>query len=215
MPAMTYTSLVNQVTDYIDRDDTDTLNEVPNFIYQAQQNLALACKTILVESYIVGNFITGTSVYQKPANWRRNVSMNVGSVGPNFNTRNPVLLRPYEFLRMYTPDSADATKRALPQFYSDYGYTNFLVAPTPDQNYPFEYCFLQIPAVISQDNQTNYWTNFAPQLLLNATLVEAMSFLKNDDRIQVFKAAMQEGIDLINKQDDMRIVDRSTARQSD
>lgn len=211
---MTYTSLVNEVKSYLNRNDTSTAEQIPNFIYQAEQRLSLACKTILVESYVVGNFIAGTSVYQKPANWRRNISMNVGS-GTPANTRNIMLLRDYEFLRMYTPDSVDATKRSIPKFYSDYGYTNFLVAPTPDQDYPFEYCFLKIPDPLTDVNQTNYWTNFAPQLLLNAVLLEAMQFLKDDERIQVFKAETQEGIALINQQDDMRIVDRSAARQSD
>lgn len=211
---MTYTSLYNQVVSYLDREDVATQEQIPEFIYQAQQYLALACKTIGVESSVVSSFIPGQSVYQKPANWRRNIAMNAGS-GANFNTRNPVLLRTYEFLRAYTPDSADATKRALPRFYSDYQFTNFLVAPTPDQAYPFEYIFLQIPDPVTLTNQTNWWTNFAPQVLLNATLLEAMYFLKNDERIEVFKAARQEGVDLINQQDDMRIVDRSSARQAD
>jgi hypothetical protein len=212
---MTYTSLVNQVISYLDREgDVATSEQIPNFIYQAQQRLALACKTIGLESYVVGVFIPGQSVYQKPANWRRNISMNVGS-GAGFNTRNPVLLRTYEFLRSYTPNSADVTKRALPQFYSDYGFSNYLVAPTPDQAYPYEYAFLKLPDPVTDINQTNWWTNFAPQVLLNATLLEAMYFLKDDDRIQVYKAATDEGIQLINTQDDMRIVDRSSARQSD
>lgn len=211
---MTYTSLVAQVEDYIDRNDVETIARIPNFIYQAQQYLSLACKTIGTESSVVSFFIPGQSVYQKPANWRRNISMNVGS-GDNFDTRNPVLLRTYEFLRAYTPDAADATKRALPRFYSDYQFTNFLVAPTPDLTYPFEYIFLQIPDPITAINETNWWTNFAPQVLLNATLLEAMYFLKNDERIEVFKAARQEGVELINQQNDMRIVDRSSARQAD
>ena len=211
---MTYTSLVAQVTNYIDRNDADTLAQIPNFIYQAQQYLSSACKTIGVESSVVSFFIAGQSVYQKPANWRRNISMNAGS-GTLFNTRNPVLLRTYEFLRAYTPNSADATKRALPKFYADYGFYNILVAPTPDQAYPFEFIFLEIPDPVTAINQTNWWTNYAPQVLLNATLLEAMYFLKNDERIEAFKAARQEGVDLINTQDDMRIVDRSSARQAD
>jgi len=211
---MTYTSLFNQVVSYLDREDVATQEQIPKFIYQAQQYLSLACKTIGVESSVVSFFIPGQSVYQKPANWRRNISMNAGS-GATFDIRNPILLRTYEFLRAYTPDSADATKRALPRFYSDYQFTNFLVAPTPDQAYPFEYTFLQIPDPVTLTNQTNWWTNFAPQVLLNATLLEAMYFLKNDERIETFKAARQEGVDLINQQDDMRIVDRSSARQAD
>lgn len=211
---MTYTSLYNEVKSYLNTNNEETWGHIPGFIYNAQQNLAMACKTIGVESTSVGFFIPGESVYQKPANWRRNVSMNAGS-GENFNTRNPILLRTYEWLRCYTPNAADTTKRALPRFYSDYNFLNFLVAPTPDLAYPFEYIYLQIPDPITAQNQTNWWTNYAPQVLLNATLLEAMRYLKNDDRIGVFEDAMQKGITLINEQNNLRMVDRSSARQAD
>jgi hypothetical protein len=214
MPAMTYTSLKNQVISYLDRVDARIIEQIPNLIFQAEQNLSLACKSILVESYVVGTFTAGEPTIQKPANWRRSISMNVGS-GENFDTRNPVLLRPYEMLRSYTKDAADPTKWSLPKFYSDYGFTNLLVAPTPDADYPFEFCFLQIPDPLSEQNETNYWTNFAPQLILYATLLEAMYFLKNDDRIAVFDAKTKEGIALINQQDELRMIDRQAARQAD
>lgn len=210
--SMTYTSLVNRVISYLDRNDTSTASRVDDFISDAQQMLALACKTIGQESYIVSTFVPGTSVYQKPANWRRNISMNCGSIGPNFNTRNPILLRTYEFSRDYTPDS---TVTGLPQFYSDYGFNNFLVSPTPDKAYPFEFCFMQLPEPISTINQTNWWTNFAPQVLFNAVMSEAMFFLENYEKAAAYDTKTQKGIELINTQDEQRAVDRSSARQSD
>jgi len=213
--AMTYTSLFNEVVSYLNREQDTALEEqIPGFIYKAQQNLSLLCKTIGVETSVVGFFEPGRSVYEKPANWRRNIAMNAGS-GTNFNTRNPILLRTYEFLRAYSPNSADTTKRALPRFYSDYAYLNFLVAPTPDLRYPFEFFYLQIPDPVTEQNQTNWWTNYAPQVLLNATLLESMYYLQNYEQIAIYKAATLEGVDLINRQDEARMVDRSSARQAD
>jgi hypothetical protein len=217
MPAMTYTSLVARVINYLNRDDDSTAERVPDFISDAQQMLALACKTIGQESYITGVFIPGTSVYQKPANWRRNISMNVGSADDAgvFNVRNPIFLRTYEFVRDYTPDSAAVADRALPQFYADYGFNNFLVAPVPDLAYPFEFCFIGLPEPITPTNQTNWWTNFAPQVLFNAVMSEAMFFLENYEKAAAYDVKTQKGIELVNAQDDMRVVDRSSARQSD
>jgi hypothetical protein len=74
---------------------------------------------------------------------------------------------------------------------------------------------MQIPDPITEENETNWWTNFAPEVLLNATLLEAMYYLKNYESIEFYKNATNEGIALINTQDDMRIVDRSSARQAD
>lgn len=214
---MTYTSLVNRVISYLDRNDASTAARIDDFIADAQQMLALACKTIGQESYITGVFIPGISVYQKPANWRRNISMNVGSaddVGA-YNVRNPIFLRTYEFVRDYTPDSALVSDRALPQFYADYGFNNYLVAPVPDLPYPFEFCFIGLPEPITPDNQTNWWTNIAPQVLFNAVMSEAMFFLENYEKAAAYDVKTQKGIELINMQDEQRAVDRSSARQAD
>lgn len=211
---MTYTSLYDSVKKYIRRNDSSTLNMIPTFIEHAQYLLSSACKTIGQEDYIVSNFIPGVSVYQKPAGWRRSVSINVGS-GVDFNDRNILENRVYEFSRLYTKNPADNTKWALPVFYSDYGYTNFLVAPTPDLAYPFEYCYMKTPNLITQQNQTNWWTNFAADTLLNATLMKAHTFLENFEKAAFYKGETKEGISAINDEDEMRKVDRNSARQAD
>jgi len=211
MPAMTYASLIFEVTAYINREDAGTLDRIPDFIYQAEQRIALESKNIGLESYVVGEFIATQSVYPKPARWRRNLSLNYG-IGTNNNQRVQLYLRSYEFCRAYWPNS---TLTGSPKFYADYGYNNILIAPTPDVNYPYEYCFLQLPEPLTESNQTNWLTNNAPQVLLYATLLEAAPFLKNHDDVGMWQQYYQKGIDALNLQDDMRIVDRASARQSD
>lgn len=211
MTAMTYASLVSEVTSYLNNTNAATVARIPDFIYQAQQKLAMACKTVGIENYVVSKFITGTSVYQKPAGWRRSLSINFGT-GVNNNVRNVLFERKYDYLRVYWPDS---TVVNLPKFYSDYGYSNFLVAPTPDDDYPFEFSYLELPQPITENIQTNWWTNYAPQVLLNAVLLEAMYFLQDDERIQVFKAVYDEGVQLINDQDTQRLLDRSSNAGAD
>ncbi len=211
---MTYSSLYSSVANYLDRSDASTLEKIPQFIDHAQHSLSSACKTIGHEDYIVSTFIPGVSVYQKPAGWRRNISINVGS-GADFNDRNILELRPYEFLRLYTKNPEDNTKWSLPLFYADYGFTNFLVAPTPVLAYPFEFCYIKIPDLISEQNQTNWWTNFAPDVLFSAVMAKAHFFLQNYDQAAAYKAETKEGVDKINDQDEMRTVDRNSVRQAD
>lgn len=208
---MTYTSLVSEVEAYLNRTDAATIARIPDFIYQAEQRICRESKNIGLETYVVGNFITGTSVYQKPARWRRNLSFNFGT-GTGNNTRNQLLLRKYEFLRNYWPDS---TSTSTPKFYCDYGYSNFLVAPTPDDDYPFEYCYLQLPEPITAANQTNWLTNFAPDVLLYATLLEAVPFLKDDERVQVWQGYYDKGLSSLNTQDDLRLLDRASNAGAD
>lgn len=217
--SMTYASLIQQVMDYLNRNDQDTRNQVPNFINQAQQKICRMAKTIGFEQYVTTAFTPSVAVYPKPARWRRNISLTVGSINPgiqpppvNANYRNPVMLRTYDYLSAYWPDR---TQTGFPLFYADYGFDNFLVAPTPDQAYPFELCYLEIPVTLSATDQTNWLTNFAPDVLLNGTLLEAIPYIKNDERIPIWEAAYKEGIATLTDQDTRRFTDRQTDRGSD
>lgn len=208
---MTYTSLVDQIISYLNRRDISTLDQIPNFISQAEQRIARESKNIGLEVYVTGFFTAGLAVLQKPSRWRRNLSLSYGT-GIDFNNRTQIFLRSYEFLRNYWPDSEELSS---PLYYSDYGYNNLLVAPTPDQNYPFEYCYLQLPEQLTLSNQTNWITQNAPDVLLYASLLEAIPFLKDDERIPVWQQYYQMGLKSLNDQDDQRVLDRSSNRAAD
>jgi hypothetical protein len=211
MPAMTYTSLVNQVMDYLDRTDADTQNEVPNFIYQAEQRICRESKNIGLEQYVTGNFTVGVPVLAKPARWRRTITFSFGS-GTGNNTVNQLFLRTYDYIRKYCNN---ATLQGPPVYYSDYGYDHLLVGPAPDQTYPFEYAYLELPQPLGVTNQTNWITNNAPDVLLYATLLEAIPFLKDDERVPVWTSYYERGIQSINNQDNLRVTDRTSSRDAD
>lgn len=208
---MTYNSLVTEIKSYLNRSDIDVINNIPNFIYQAEQKLCRDSVNIGFEQYVVGNFIQSQSVYPKPGRWRRNITFNYGT-GAGNNTRNQVYLRKYEYVRAYWPDS---TLVGLPQYYCDYGFNNFLIAPTPDSTYPFEYSYLELPQPLSINNQTNWLTNYAPDVLLFACLLQATPFLKDDERIPMWKEVYKDGVDSINGQDRQRIFDRTSNVEAD
>lgn len=208
---MTYTSLVNQVMDYLDRTDADTQNEVPNFIYQAEQRICRESKNIGLEQYVTGNFTVGVPVLAKPARWRRTITFSFGS-GTGNNTVNQLFLRTYDYIRKYCNN---ATLQGPPVYYSDYGYDHLLVGPAPDQTYPFEYAYLELPQPLGVTNQTNWITNNAPDVLLYATLLEAIPFLKDDERVPVWTSYYERGIQSINNQDNLRVTDRTSSRDAD
>jgi hypothetical protein len=212
---MTYTSLRNRVISYLDRDDAATTERIKDFIEDAQYMLANSCKTIGQEFSVFSHFIPGISVYQKPAGWIRNISINVGDLNHS-DVKSILSLQTYEFIRNYSPNTADESKRGLPLFYADYTYSNFVVAPAPDLAYPFEFIYMGAPPFISETGtQTNWWTNFAPNVLFSAVMTEAMFFLENYERASAYEAKTAKGIQAINTQDEMRMVDRATARQAD
>lgn len=210
---MTYNSLRAQIEAYLDRNDADTIAQIPNFISQAEQRICRESKNIGLEVYVTSAFTPTTSVYPKPGRWRRNITLNYGTGDPgDENVRNQVQLRSYEFVRNYWPDS---TQTGKPLYYCDYGYTNFLVAPTPDFAYPFEFGYLELPAPLSPMLQTNWLTNYAPDILLYASLLETAPYLKVDERVAVWEKYYNRALQSLNHQDDMRTTDRNSYRESD
>lgn len=147
-------------------------------------------------------------------------STSVASIGgaaiiasfPNNNEYTPILLRSLEYARSFWPNEA-LTKP--PQFYADFGYNNWLISPTPDQSYPFVLGYLETPQVIDSTYQSNYLTEFMPEVLLKAVLLEAMLDLKNDERIAVVEAEYVKAISSWNAKDELRKIDRYVSRKAD
>jgi len=198
---MTYDSLVADVATYLERTDIATLEKIPTFVMLAEQIIASQIK-------FLGNLTVQTSqmtaddpVINKPARWRKTVSMNITVDGK----RQPVLLRRYEYLREYWPDP---TNTDVPKFYTDYDFTHWLVAPTPDVAYNFEVLYYERVQPLDSSNQTNWFTQYAPQALLYGSLLQAMPFLKNDSRVQLWQAMYQQAMQVLTAEDKLRVADR-------
>jgi hypothetical protein len=131
---------------------------------------------------------------------------------PSNNNYTPILLRSYEYARSFWPNQSQT---GSPMFYADYGYYNWLISPTPDQNYPFILGYLETPQVIDATYQTNYLTEFMPEVLLKAVLLEAMLDLKNDERIPVLESEYVKVLASWNAKDELRKVDRYVTRKAD
>lgn len=198
---MTYDSLVENVQSYLERTDAATIAKIPLFIMLAEQVIAAEIK-------FLGNLVVNTStmvananVIDKPARWHKTVSMNITVAGE----RRPVLLRKYEYIRNYWPNPAETD---VPLFYCDYDYTHWLVGPTPNAPYVFEVLYYERAQPLDSSNQTNWFTTYAPQALLYGSLLQAMPFLKNDDRIPMWQAQYKQIIDVLKAEDKLRIADR-------
>ena len=140
------------------------------------------------------------AILPKPARWRKTVSFNVtGSSG----TPSPVYVRKYEYLLNYNTGGTTG----LPLYYSDYDYDHWLVSPTPDDDYPFQVLFYERLQPLSSTNQTNWLTQNAPNAMLYGTLLQAMPFLKNDQRT-IFQQKYQEAMTVLKAEDQLRVADR-------
>jgi hypothetical protein len=197
---MTYDSLTTDITQYLERNDAAVVNQIPSFIMLAEFEIAEQIKTLGQQQVVESTMTVGEPVIPKPSRWRKTVSMNVTVSGQI----QPILLRKYEYLRQYAPSS---TTTSTPLYYSDYNYDNWLVAPTPDQAYSFEVLYYERLAPLSSTNQTNWITQNAPNAMLYGTLLQAMPFLKNDQR-QIFQQKYTEAMQVLKQEDQLRLADR-------
>jgi len=198
---MTYDSLVENIQSYLERTDAATIEKIPLFIMLAEQVIASQIKFLGNLTVNTSTMVIGDATIQKPARWHKTVSMNV-TVG---GERQPVLLRKYEYLREYWPNPTDTD---VPKFYCDYDYDHWLIAPTPDVAYNFEVLYYQRVQPLDSSNQTNWFTNYAPQALLFGSLMQAMPFLRNDERMPFFQQQYDLIMQTLMAEDRLRVADR-------
>ena len=133
---MTYDSLVENIQSYLERTDTATLDKIPLFIMLTEQIIASQIKFLGNLTVNTGTLTANQPVIDKPARWHKTVSFNI----TNGATKQPVLLRKYEYLREYWPDP---TQTGVPLYYADYDYTHWLIAPTPSTPLQFEVLYYE------------------------------------------------------------------------
>lgn len=197
---LTYDSLTSTVLQYLERQDKAVVDAIPTFITLAEFEIAQEIKTLGQLQIVQSNMSTGDAVLQKPARWRKTVSMSVTVNGK----KQPVLLRKYEYLKNYWPDD---NQTDVPLYYADTDWDHWYLAPTPDDDYQFEVLYYERIAPLSSTNQTNWITQNAPNAMLFGTLLQAMPFLKNDQR-QIFQQKYTEALQSLKTEDVARVGDR-------
>lgn len=199
--AMTYDSLVQDVIRYSERNDEAFVSQIPRLIMLAEQSIAAEIKTLMQLDVVQTNVVPEEPVLIKPARWRKTVSMKINGV--------PVLNRSMDFVTMYQTESG----LGQPRYYGDYDYDHWAIAPIPDQAYTLEIIYFSRIQPLDDNNQQNLLTREAPQALLFGTLLQAQGYLKNLDKINVWKSYYTDAINALKGEDAKRLVDRNAVRQ--
>jgi len=213
MPAaMTFTSLQSDIRNYLERGgatDPIVFEQIPRLITLAERRIARELKIQGFQNVVTMSMQADVAVYAKPDRWRDTISINYGT-GTGNNTRVQVYPRSYEYVREYWPNE---TETDPPKFYADYNYNYWIFAPTPDAAYPVEILYYELPPLLDDTNQTNWLSEYAPNLLLYGSLVEATPFVKDDQRVQLWQSYYDRALAALNGEDLQKIVDRSTNRR--
>lgn len=211
---MTFATLKQDVERYLERgsslaSDPIVHEQIPRLINLAERRIARELKIQGFINVVSTNLTVGQSVYDKPDRWRDTVSINIGT-GPGNTTRKTIFTRDYEYVRNYWPDESETGE---PVFYTDYDFSHWVFAPTPDEEYPLEILYYELPPLLDDTIQSNWLSEYAPQLLLYGTLLEATPFLKNDERIATWQSMYDRAAAMLNGEDLAKILDRSAVRK--
>jgi hypothetical protein len=203
---MTYDSLLVDLRRYLERgftveSDAIVYEQLPRLVTLAERRIARELKIEGFIQPVTTPLQPGVAVYMKPDRWRDTISMTADNVA--------IFARSYEYIRSYWPNEAQTS---TPLYYADYDYQHWILAPTPATAQTLEILYYQQPALLGDDLQTNWLTQYAPDLLLYAALMEATPFLKNDERIQTWQGMYDRAAAAINNEDLRRIVDRAANR---
>jgi hypothetical protein len=199
--AMTYDSLVEDVITYSERDDASFVNQIPRLIMLTEQSIAAQIKTLMQLNVVNTTLTVNDPVIQKPARWRKTVSMKING--------QPVLNRSMDYVTQFQTESDNGQ----PLYYGDYDYDHWAVAPTPNSAYPLQIIYYSRIQPLDITNQENLLTREAPQALLFGTLLQAQGFIKNADKLAMWKGYYDEAIAALKGEDQKRMVDRNAVRQ--
>tara|TARA_R100001015_G_C4629436_1_gene190292 strand:+ start:802 stop:1434 length:633 start_codon:yes stop_codon:yes gene_type:complete len=203
---MTYDSLLVDLRRYLERgftqnSDQIVFDQLPRLVTLGERRIARELK---IEGFIRAvnlPLAVGVSTYLKPDRWRDTTSMTVNGTA--------IQARSYEYCRNYWPNEAET---GTPQFYADYDYQHWLIAPTPNTTDTLEILYYEQPALLGDDFQSNWLTEYAPDVLLYAALLEATPFLKDDERIQTWRELYDRAAQALAGEDLSRIMDRTATR---
>jgi len=209
MPAVvTYNSLVADMKNYQQRgssQDTRYIDQIPRLIAKAEFRLAADAKTLINRTPITGALTTGSPVLDKPAFWRNTISLTMGT-GAGFNTLVPLYLRDIEYIRFAYPL---LTSTSQPKYYADYDMEHWYIGPIPNNDYPIETIVDMRVTPLDATNQTNFYTVYVPNLLVDACMFEASIFLKNWGEVPMREKTYQGSLGGALKEQAQRITDRT------
>ena len=196
MAGFTYATLTTAIRDYTEVDsNVFTSTIVDQFIMNAEYRIAYDVPIDADRKQSASQFAQDNNSINVPAEclFVRGIQV-FNSTSSNTIQGQWLERRDQTFIQEYvgelTGDSGGQTGQdvtGLPKYYAMFGGATGVsgttsgavyIAPTPDANYKFIIHWNKLPQALSGSNTTTYISQYFPQGLLYACLVEAYSFLK-------------------------------------
>jgi hypothetical protein len=207
---MNYAALVQAIQDYTQNSETSFVANIPLFVEQAEERINRSIMIPELRKNVTANMTAGNKYVARPADFLSAFSFAVIDGTGDYTY---LLDRDVTFIREAYPS---ASTQALPKYYAQFdGDTsgeegNFILGPTPDDNYDVELHYYYDPESIVTAGTSWYGTN-AEAALLYGSLIEAYTYMKGENDLvglytQRYNEAMGQltGVDIRSDRDDYR-----------
>jgi len=187
---MTYGELKQAVQDYTENDESKFVNNIPLFIRLAEERILKAVQINLFQKNQFGSMTSGNQYLAAPSDFLAPYSLSVDVAG----SKEFLLFKELDFVQTYTPDSGTTGQ---PQYYAQFDVDNFIIAPTPDDNYTVDIHYLYRPTSLTagSDSGSSWLSENAEITLLYGALVEAYTFMKGEpDLLSLYNQRFIEGL---------------------
>lgn len=178
----TYATLKTAIQDYAEDTETKFTSNIDDFISKAELRVLRELDLALFEQWLEVTVSGGNRNVVKPSD-----VMVVNDVW----VRNPSTLkwielprRSFEYCLTYAPTES-AT--GVPRFYSEFDADDIYVVPTPDQSYSGGNAKVRCtirPTQLSSGNTSTWLSDNVGDLLFEACMIEAHTFLKNGSKMK-------------------------------
>lgn len=201
MPITSYSELKTAIEEWLAQDDVSARTDDLIGLAEATFNRRLSLRQM--QNVMTGTLTTNTITI--PNDWLEMIRFTMDSGVP---VQEMTYQDPSSFF-----GAAHQTVSGFPRYYTIVGSTIY-VGPTPDSGTGYTYTiqYLERLEVLSDSNTSNFLLEIAPDLYLFGALLQAESYLHNDERIPLWQTMVNNAIHELQGQD-MRSRYRPGARQ--
>lgn len=194
MSAYTYSELYQAVQDFTENDEATFVSQIDRFIKNAEEKILKQAQLEVFRKNATVNLPTGQKYLPKPSDWLFSYSLLIEVD----EVRDFLLQKDFTFIQDY---AFDETALGVPRFYADYDVGNFILAPTPDDQYRAELNYFYRPqSIVDSDDGTSWLGTNAGPAMLYGSLVEAYVFMKGEpDMIQSYEQMFQTALGQIKQ----------------
>ena len=173
--SFTYDSLKQAIQDYTENFETTFVNNLPIFIRAAEERILKSVQLNLFMRNQVGAMTSGNQYLGAPSDFLAPFSLTLTNSGD----KEFLEFKDLSFIETFHPDY---TVTGKPRYYAQFDVGNFILAPTPNQDYPVEVQYLFRPASLTSGagTGTTWLSENAELSLLYGSLVEAYIFMKGE-----------------------------------